>query len=220
MFTQPLRSLPLNRETQPVSGGLGRAARGADLDWLISHIHALAGLSVEERWNVVAQTRVYDVPAGTVIMRQGEIDDAIFFILEGRVVAGAEIHGAYRALNRLEPGDFFGEIAALTGTPRSATVMAQEPTMVLGVPAATLRRMMRNPLVNGVFLERMAERMARSGAALAPFVSGEQQGPRGHSAASPYSTMLLRSQANPHATALVHSSPEVYATVIMQGQVV
>jgi CRP-like cAMP-binding protein/predicted MFS family arabinose efflux permease len=141
--------------------GLGRSATASDLDRLTTHLHALAGLSAEDRRHVLSQTRVYDMPAGAVIMRQGELSDAIFFVIEGRAVAGTDVNGSYRALGLLRSGDFFGEIAALTGTPRTATVMAQEPISVLGVPAATLRRLMRNPLINGVMLERMAERLAR-----------------------------------------------------------
>jgi CRP-like cAMP-binding protein/predicted MFS family arabinose efflux permease len=200
--------------------GLGRSATASDLDRLTAHLHALAGLSAEERRLVLSQTRVYDVPVGAVIMRQGETSDAIFFVIEGRAVAGTDVHGTYRALGLLRSGDFFGEIAALTGTPRTATVMAQEPTSMLGVPAATLRRMMRNPLINRVLLERMAERLARASAAgLARLGNGDQPTPR-MGAASPYATMLLQARPSPYATALIQEErPAAYATLIMQGPV-
>jgi CRP-like cAMP-binding protein/sugar phosphate permease len=201
--------------------GLGRAATAADLDRLTVHLHALAGLSAEDRRHVLSQTRVYDVPAGAVIMRQGETSDASFFVIDGRAVAGTDVRGSYRALSLLRQGDFFGEIAALTGTPRTATVMAQEPTSVLGVPAATLRRIMRNPLINGILLERMAERVARTSAAgLNRLADGDQPTPR-MGAANPYATMLLQARPSPYATALVQEdAPAAYATLIMQGPVV
>jgi CRP-like cAMP-binding protein/Na+/melibiose symporter-like transporter len=198
--------------------GLGRAAIAADLDRLTAHLNALAGLSPQDRQHLLGQARVYDVQPGTVIMRQGETGDAAFFLIDGRAVAGTDARGEYRALGLLRQGDFFGEIAALTGTPRTATVMAQEPTSVLGIPAATLRRMMRNPLVNAVLLERMAERVARASAAgLNRLVTGDQPAPL-MSGASPYATMMVQSRPNAYATALLQEqAPAAYATLIMQG---
>jgi CRP-like cAMP-binding protein/predicted MFS family arabinose efflux permease len=198
--------------------GLGRAATAVDLNQLTAHLNVLAGLSSQDRQHVLSQARVYEVPAGSAIMRQGETGDAAFFMIGGRAVAGTDVRGSYRALSLLGQGDFFGEIAALTGTPRTATVMAQESSSVLGVPAATLRRIMRNPLINAVLLERMAERVSRTSAAgLARPVEGDQPTP-GMGAANPYATMLLQARPSPFATALIHEeSPAAYATLIMQG---
>jgi CRP-like cAMP-binding protein/predicted MFS family arabinose efflux permease len=198
--------------------GLGRAARPSDLDWLITHLHALAGLSPDDRKALIASSRAYEVPSGTAIVRQGEASDAIFFVLGGRAVAGAEGPTGYHSLNTLEPGEFFGEIAALTGTPRTATVVAEEPTTVLGMPATTLRRIMRNPLVNGVFLELMGQRLARLGSLMAPFAAGEQPGPRAANTAV-YTTLLLHKQLDPYVTTLLRDPESAYATMIIQGQV-
>jgi CRP-like cAMP-binding protein len=196
--------------------GRGRAATQADFDQLAAHLHALAALSREERRSLVGQARVYEVPAETVIMRHGEVGDAAFFMLAGRAVAGREAYGSYRALSVLRAGDFFGEIGALTGAPRTATVMAQEPAQVLQLSAQTLRRIMSNPLINAVFLERMAQRMARASAAsLSPLAGSDQQALHGWAAAST-STSPPVVQPNPYTTSVLHGSPEAYATQIMQ----
>jgi len=141
--------------------GLGRAATLADLDLLAMRLPALAGLSAIDRKNLANQTRVHEAPAGTAIVRHGERSDAAYFILDGRAVAGHDEGGEYRALEVLNPGDFFGEIAALTGVPRTANVVAEQPTTVLQVPAVTLRHVISDPQLNRLFLSKLTERMVR-----------------------------------------------------------
>ena len=141
--------------------GLGRAATLADLDLLAMRLPALAGLSAKDWKNLANQTRVYEAPAGTAIVRHGERSDATYFILAGRAVAGHDEGGRYQALEVLNPGDFFGEIAALTGVPRTANVVAEQPTTVLQVPAVTLRHVISDPQLNRLFLSKLTERMVR-----------------------------------------------------------
>lgn len=109
----------------------------------------------------VATDRVIQAPSGTVILRRGEISDAAYFILNGRAVAGRDEDGNYRSLEVLNNGDFFGEIAALTGVPRTENVIAEEPTTLIQVSASTLRQLMSDPQINRMFLSKMTERMIR-----------------------------------------------------------
>ena len=53
-----------------------------------------------------------------------EQSDATYFLLDGRTVASRVEEGAVRVLEVHNAGDFFGEIAALTGMPRTASVLA------------------------------------------------------------------------------------------------
>jgi len=65
------------------------------------------------------------VPAGGIVVTEGDPGDSIFLIAEGSVrvlVVGG--HGRPLEIRRLDAGDFFGEVAALSGRPRSATVVA------------------------------------------------------------------------------------------------
>ena len=74
---------------------------------------------------------------------------------------GYEQEGAQRALEILNAGDFFGEIAALTGVPRTADVVTEQPTTVLQVPAGTLQQMIADPWMRRYILNRMTERLVR-----------------------------------------------------------
>ena len=67
---------------------------------------------------------------GDTVCRQGEPGDCLFVLTSGRL--GVHVHdpngGASRRIDGLGPGDFFGEMALLTGEPRSATVRAEAPS--------------------------------------------------------------------------------------------
>ncbi len=105
--------------------------------------------------------RVHEATAGTAIVRAGESSNDTYFLLEGRTVASRATDEKEGVLEVHSAGDFFGEIAAMTGMPRTATVMAEQPTTLLRVPAGALRRLMADPNLNRLFLSKMTERMAR-----------------------------------------------------------
>ncbi|HEX9839663.1 MAG TPA: cyclic nucleotide-binding domain-containing protein, partial [Anaerolineales bacterium] len=99
---------------------------------------------------------------GTTVLRHGEKGDAAYFILNGKVVAGfTSAEGNYRSLENMTSGDFFGEIAALTGTARTADVVAVDTTTLMRIPAQALRGLMSNPVLGALFLTKMTERLNR-----------------------------------------------------------
>jgi len=72
-------------------------------------------------------TEEVDVPAGKVLIRQGELGDEMMVIVSGTVTV--ERDGAQ--INALKHGDFFGEIALIDRGPRTATVTADTPCRLL-----------------------------------------------------------------------------------------
>ena len=70
---------------------------------------------------------VLEAKAGDVLLRQGETEKETFFVLKGRVVVKREEGGRFRITRSLGPGEQFGEISALAGTPRTGTAIAEEP---------------------------------------------------------------------------------------------
>lgn len=171
------RSLALLRGA-PAAPGLvaGRAATPADADVLTGLLPPLGNLSGRERETLSAHARVIPVPVGTAVVRKDEISDVAYFILSGRAVAGiSQADAGYQALDCLLPGDFFGEIAALTGSPRTADVVAEEEMSVLQVPSATLRQLMANPKISALVLEKMNERLVNLSAIELPRFAGLDQ---------------------------------------------
>ena len=138
-----------------------RGATPADYASLAVHLPVLGGLSPAEVRELASTTLVAEAPAGSVIVRTGEVSDAGYFIIDGRAVAGRYEDGGYRPLEALNAGDFFGEIAALTGVPRTAQVVADADTTLIQVPATVLRKMSAKPELNRLFLSKMTERMMR-----------------------------------------------------------
>ncbi len=162
----------------PTAAGLGaaRSATLADLDALVGLLPTLSGLSAKDRQALVAQARISQAASGATIVRHGDTSDSAYFVLAGRAVAGiAAEDGSYRSLSTLTPGDFFGEIAALTGAPRTANVVADEPTTLLQVPAKSLRELMSHPALSQLFLSTLTERLSRTHVSDLPRLAGLDQ---------------------------------------------
>ncbi|HLE15763.1 MAG TPA: MFS transporter [Anaerolineales bacterium] len=151
----------LRRAAQAPSLDMGRIATLADFDRLVGHLPALSILSTEDRISLLQEMRYIEAPLGTAIVRHGETSDAAYFIIAGKAIAGREENGQERILEVLNPGDFFGEIAALTGIPRTANVVTEESTAMLRVSASTLGEMSKNPDLNRILISKMTERMVR-----------------------------------------------------------
>ena len=101
-------------------------ARDEKLD-LLHRIPLFGGLNRHgiERLGQLAEE--VDVPAGKVLMSQGEDGGDLMVIVRGQV--RIERDGA--RLNTLGAGDFFGEIALVVGGPRTATATTEEPSTLL-----------------------------------------------------------------------------------------
>jgi MFS family permease len=157
------RTITLLRTAPRAAFGVTRPATAADIEALGRHIPALAGMAQGDRDALVTRGRVLDAEADTAITRAGDTGDNAYFILSGRLVAGrATGEGQYQSLSSMGAGDVFGEIAALTGSPRTADVVTEEPTTLLEVPAETLRRLMALPDFSSLVLGKMQERLSRT----------------------------------------------------------
>lgn len=77
------------------------------------------------------------VEAGRVVVRQGEEGDALFLIEEGQAeVRARDAAGTVATIATLGPGSYFGEIALVTGGPRTADVVAVTPLTLLRLDRA------------------------------------------------------------------------------------
>jgi Ni/Fe-hydrogenase subunit HybB-like protein len=137
----------------------GRAAALDDLDLLARHLAEMASVPKEFRQTILAGAMVLEAKAGDVLLRQGETENESFFVLKGRVVVRREEGGRFRITRSLGPGEQFGEISALAGTPRTGTAIAEESALILSLPVDSLRKLMTAPKMNKIIRSRMSERL-------------------------------------------------------------
>lgn len=98
-----------------------------------------------------------DVNAGKVLTREGDRGQEFFVLLEG----AADVVQGNRKVNTLGPGDFFGEIALVSRSPRTATVTTTEPSDLLVITATRFRALLdHSPRIQLRVLEALADRLA------------------------------------------------------------
>jgi len=83
---------------------------------------------------VASLLKVQDCPSGSIVVRKGQTGDSMFFIADGEV----EVRRDAETIP-LGPGQFFGEMALITGGPRNATVVATAPTRLLRLDVTDFR---------------------------------------------------------------------------------
>jgi CRP/FNR family transcriptional regulator, cyclic AMP receptor protein len=91
---------------------------------------------------------------GEVLMEEGAVEAHLYAIVEGRV----NVHRGNRTLVELGPGASVGELAVLVPAPRTASVTALEPTLVLRVDKVVLDELLVDwpELAHGVVAELVA----------------------------------------------------------------
>ena len=81
-----------------------------------------------------------EIPSGTVLVREGDAGDRFYVLLSGVLAVSQRDLGARSVLR---PGDYFGEVGAAMGVPRTATVSAMTPAVVASCDRATFDEFLR-----------------------------------------------------------------------------
>lgn len=108
------------------------------------------------------------IRAGERIFREGDAAATIFVVRQGRVRISKQVRGGDKTLAVLGPGELFGEMAIITGAPRSATAEALEDVTVIELDAARFEKMVLSEAQIGVrVLRNMAARLAEADSLIA-----------------------------------------------------
>jgi CRP/FNR family cyclic AMP-dependent transcriptional regulator len=116
----------------------------------------MADQSLAERFGV-------RLSQGTTVFRQGDPGGSMYVIRAGKVRVLKESNGRRRVVTTLGPGDFFGEMAVVTGRPRSGTAEVIEEAELLKVPADKLQEMVTGTGEIAIrLIRRLAERLDKA----------------------------------------------------------
>jgi CRP/FNR family transcriptional regulator, cyclic AMP receptor protein len=133
-----------------------RLGRNEKVD-LISKAPLFARCSRKELTEIASVADEIDLRQGKEMTRQGASGREFFVILEGT----ADVLKNGRKINTLKAGDFFGEIALVSRSPRTATVVATSPIDALVITDRSFRGLIeRSPQIQAKVLEALAERLA------------------------------------------------------------
>jgi CRP-like cAMP-binding protein len=130
--------------------------RNAKID-LLRGVPLFAGCSARELGQISTLADELFQPAGTTLIAEGTKGREFFVLVDGAV----DVRRKGRKVNELGPGSFFGEIALVSDTPRTATVTATVPVRLMVVTGQSFRRLLaETPSIQAKVLAALAERVA------------------------------------------------------------
>ena len=105
---------------------------------------------------IVSAADEIDEPRGTVLIGEGDLRRELFVLLTGT----AKVTRRGRKIAEVGPGDFFGEIALVSGGPRTATVKAESDVRVMMLAPARFETVLDSePSVRDEVLRALGERL-------------------------------------------------------------
>ncbi|WP_281016744.1 MULTISPECIES: cyclic nucleotide-binding domain-containing protein [unclassified Minwuia] len=153
----------LDLHVRPAEIDLGEAALTPER--LIEHVPIFAPLGEHGRSRLCDLVERRTFAPGEAVVKEGDIGDSMFLIAEGVVSIEVSAEGQEERMEvaRLGPGEFFGEMALLTGDPRAATVVARDTTLTYEVTKAAIAPLMEGAQSLGAELsDVLAERQLKT----------------------------------------------------------
>jgi monovalent cation:H+ antiporter, CPA1 family len=145
----------------PYSNGREKEPDAVDADWteVLAEVPIFADLSKRHVRAITKLAKVQRLAPFTKIVREGASADSFFLVLEGVVV----VRPPGKRPVKLGTGDFFGELALLDDSPRSATVEAVGDVLVARIGRKDFLRLLeKEPKVAFVLLRTLAVRLRSS----------------------------------------------------------
>jgi len=170
-----------------------------DADWMLTLLRSnlfyrVPPMNIRQ---ILARFRPLFVPAGEVVIRQGELGDCCYVIKEGSVAVfrAADEQGKSEQIAELGVGRCFGEDALVNDAPRNATLVMSENGVLMKLEKQDFYQLLKPPPVHSLGLAE-AERELAAGAALID-VRSQEEFERAHAAGAlnmPLTILKLKSR--------------------------
>jgi len=121
-------------------------------------------LADSEAHDFLQQGHLIRFDSNEVVVKQGDVSQTFYLILEGEMSVQLDTgDNNSKRLSVLHPGHFFGEFACVYKLPRSASVIAIEPSLLLELSNLTISQLMqRSPLAGERLMRTVQTRMVFS----------------------------------------------------------
>ena len=123
---------------------------------LLRRVELFSDVSARALGAIADATVDIEYSSGQYIVRQGQIGTGFYLVADGRVrvIRGSDV------VAELGPGEFFGELSVLDQAPRTAHVVAVEPTICLALASWDFTKILeQNPKIALSVLRMMAQRL-------------------------------------------------------------
>ena len=124
---------------------------------LIKRVPLFKGAKKGELEQIASIADEIDLPEGKVLIAEGDTGREFFVLIDGT----AEVTRGGKKVASIGPGDFFGEIALISKTPRNATITTTSPVRALVITDRAFRQLLdHSPQIQISVLSALAERLA------------------------------------------------------------
>ncbi|MDA1274793.1 MAG: cyclic nucleotide-binding domain-containing protein [Verrucomicrobia bacterium] len=137
--------------------GSGQAIRPDEL----RQFEVFSSLSDSDLDQFVRFGELLQIPANELIIKKGDPGDAVYFVLSGEVRVRLLVQYDETKLGVIKSGEFFGEMAMFTQSPRSADILSESDTRLLRLSAEAFLLLIKQvPALAGPVLFAIARVMA------------------------------------------------------------
>ena len=127
-----------------------------DVTSALASVPLFSGFSQKQIKLVAESGREYKYKAGTTVVEDGSIGAGFYMVLNGKV----EVRKGPRVLANLSNGQFFGEMSLIDGEPRSADVIAVQPTECFTLSTESFQALIkRHPELVLLMFRELAKRL-------------------------------------------------------------
>lgn len=134
------------------------ASNHQDVRHLVAHIFDIT--SEEAIDAITAASQDIHVKSGETLIQQGDSTDSVYLLLSGRLGVHINQDGNDVLVNYIHRGEFFGEMAILTQSPRSSTIKAVRDCFLLEIKGKNFSLLLdRHPIIYQALNRTLMERI-------------------------------------------------------------